>query len=280
MAKKAPPSFPHFPADWLSSERIMGMTLEQEGAYWRLINFCWETEGCCLAMDGASLATMSRLGPRWDELKDKVLDCFIPCPEHPDRITNAKLFGIRQDQAAFKKRKSRAGKKGAASRWGKGGTSHAGANSSAMATASPSHAGANDVSKRSQWPPLPSPLPVSDLVSTGCSQKPTVPRRSEPVRKTAIRKEQPQEPVGLNTEQRALYDELRALTREPDRVAYYCLIVRRLSPQTVRTIIAELRAELLDPGGAVENPGRVLSRIAGRWADHHGVQLFHRRSAA
>lgn len=36
-----PPAFQFFPADWLSSQRVQMMTLEEEGAYIRLLCYCW-----------------------------------------------------------------------------------------------------------------------------------------------------------------------------------------------------------------------------------------------
>src|SRR6478609_5386172 len=35
------PSFQFYPADWLSSQRVQMMTLEEEGAYIRLLCYCW-----------------------------------------------------------------------------------------------------------------------------------------------------------------------------------------------------------------------------------------------
>lgn len=36
-----PPAFQFYPADWLSSQRVQMMTLEEEGAYIRLLCYCW-----------------------------------------------------------------------------------------------------------------------------------------------------------------------------------------------------------------------------------------------
>ncbi len=37
-----PPAFQFYAADWLASQRVALMTLEQEGAYIRLLAFCWK----------------------------------------------------------------------------------------------------------------------------------------------------------------------------------------------------------------------------------------------
>lgn len=41
FVKKAP-AFQFYPADWLSSQRVSLMTLEEEGAYIRLLCYCWK----------------------------------------------------------------------------------------------------------------------------------------------------------------------------------------------------------------------------------------------
>ena len=36
------PAFQFYPADWLSSQRVALLTLEEEGAYIRLLCYCWK----------------------------------------------------------------------------------------------------------------------------------------------------------------------------------------------------------------------------------------------
>lgn len=42
MSKKKAPAFQFYPADWLGSQRVTLMTLEEEGAYIRLLSYCWQ----------------------------------------------------------------------------------------------------------------------------------------------------------------------------------------------------------------------------------------------
>jgi hypothetical protein len=37
-----PPAFQFYPSDWLGSQRVSLMTLEEEGAYIRLLSYCWQ----------------------------------------------------------------------------------------------------------------------------------------------------------------------------------------------------------------------------------------------
>lgn len=121
MAKKAPPSFDFFPEDWLTSPRVLAMLPEQEGAYIHLLAIIANTEGCCIAADDHSLAVASRLHARWKKLGAPVRDCFTPCPEHADRITNEKLWQVRQERIAFGQERSESGMRGAHARWRKRG---------------------------------------------------------------------------------------------------------------------------------------------------------------
>ena len=41
-----PPAFQFYPNDWLSSPTILLMTPAQEGAYIRLLCYCWSDKDC------------------------------------------------------------------------------------------------------------------------------------------------------------------------------------------------------------------------------------------
>jgi len=59
------PYFKFFPADWLGSTSVACMTLEQQGAYIRLMAHAWQAADCGLPDDDAALAMLSGLGERW-----------------------------------------------------------------------------------------------------------------------------------------------------------------------------------------------------------------------
>lgn len=42
MSKNKSPAFMFYPSDWLGSQRVSLMTLEEEGAYIRLLSYCWQ----------------------------------------------------------------------------------------------------------------------------------------------------------------------------------------------------------------------------------------------
>lgn len=42
MSKTKAPAFMFYPSDWLGSQRVSLMTLEEEGAYIRLLSYCWQ----------------------------------------------------------------------------------------------------------------------------------------------------------------------------------------------------------------------------------------------
>ena len=59
------PYFKFFPADWLGSTSVACMTLEQQGAYIRLMAHAWQASDSGLPDDDTALAMLSGLGDRW-----------------------------------------------------------------------------------------------------------------------------------------------------------------------------------------------------------------------
>jgi uncharacterized protein YdaU (DUF1376 family) len=86
------PYMPVFVDDWLSSLAIGSFTLEQEGAYWRLLTWAWKDPTCSLPRDENTLATYSRLGVRWRKLGRPIITrCFVV---EDERLVNRKLRRI------------------------------------------------------------------------------------------------------------------------------------------------------------------------------------------
>lgn len=74
---KKPPAFQFYPDDYLSDSSIELMSLEQQGAYWRLCCFAWKsTPVGHLLNDRSTLAGLSRLGDRWDDNAEAILRAF------------------------------------------------------------------------------------------------------------------------------------------------------------------------------------------------------------
>lgn len=57
------PSFQFYPKDWLSDLQILLLSPEYEGAYIRMLAYCWVEDG--LPLDDDSLAKISRLNEGW-----------------------------------------------------------------------------------------------------------------------------------------------------------------------------------------------------------------------
>ena len=107
MTKKAP-AFQFYPKDWLSSLSVTLMTAEQEGAYIRLLCYCWDSGDCSLPADEEQLIKMSRISKGGWEMVGK---CFIPHPEKPGFLTNKKLLEMLHEQCAWKVKSSIGGKR-------------------------------------------------------------------------------------------------------------------------------------------------------------------------
>ena len=110
------PSFQWYPKDYLSDENVALMSLEEEGAYRRLMDFCW--------LQGSIPGDMESLGKlcknvdqeRMAVLWDAISKCF---KRRGERYVHPRLEIERRKQDSFKKSKSRAGTAGAEARWQK-----------------------------------------------------------------------------------------------------------------------------------------------------------------
>lgn len=91
--RPAPLELPYYPKyidDWLSSLTVGGFTLEQEGAYDRLLMHQWKSPDCSLPNDDQTLAQYSRLGAKWRKLGRPIVEkCFVLVD---GRLRNEKLY--------------------------------------------------------------------------------------------------------------------------------------------------------------------------------------------
>lgn len=111
-----PPAYQWYPKDALSSARIQRMSLEEEGAYRRLLDYQWLNGS--IPEDLGQMArlckgiTKTRMQRIWDVIKD----CFIPCP---GGFMNIRLEKVRDDQRRHREERSASGKRGAEAKWSK-----------------------------------------------------------------------------------------------------------------------------------------------------------------
>lgn len=114
MPKKTKsPAFQFYPNDWLSSPRLAMMTAEQEGAYIRLLCYCWNDDDLSIPDDDKILASLARVDEGCLQL---VKDCFIKHPKKENFLTQERLQKEKKKQDAWKKKSSEGGKKSAESR--------------------------------------------------------------------------------------------------------------------------------------------------------------------
>lgn len=112
------PSFQFYPADWLASEKVTSMTLEEQGAYLRLLAHCWLSEDCSIPNDDDALARLSGLGEKWVRGGYNVVKaCFDQKARSPHRLTNLRLLEERKKQDEWREKSRRGGEKGAKKRW-------------------------------------------------------------------------------------------------------------------------------------------------------------------
>lgn len=114
MAKVRDPSFPFYPADWLSSQSIATMTGDQERAFLRLLLHAWLSGTCSLPNDPAELAALSLLGDRWNGPDgEKVRRCF---KVRRGKLINEKLLSLWEERQEHRKKSQEGGLKSGAAR--------------------------------------------------------------------------------------------------------------------------------------------------------------------
>jgi len=105
------PAFQWYPGDYLASQRVQLMTLEEEGAYNRLLNFCW-IHGS-IPSEPELLAKLIGKGAS-TTLATKVATMFQPAASN--RLIHDRLEAERRKQAVWREKSAQGGKKSAAKR--------------------------------------------------------------------------------------------------------------------------------------------------------------------
>ncbi len=113
-----PPAIMMYVRDLLSDSKVEPMTTQEFGAYMLLLLRSWhEKPVATIPTDTRVLRAWTRLtAEQWTECQTAVLACFKPHGE--GRMIQPRLAKEYQKFMESKKRRSRAGKKGAESRWG------------------------------------------------------------------------------------------------------------------------------------------------------------------
>jgi uncharacterized protein YdaU (DUF1376 family) len=113
MAKA--PAFQWYPRDYLTDEAVVRMSLEQQGAYVRLLSHQW-LEGSIPA-DMPGLAALCGTAPaRMQKLWPAIAPKFEPVGD--GRLCNARLEAARKQKDEWRERQRAGGKRGAEKRWG------------------------------------------------------------------------------------------------------------------------------------------------------------------
>lgn len=108
------PSFQFYPTDYLGSQRVQMMSLEEEGAYCRLLWSCWQHGS--VPSDPELAARLIGKGAS-TTLAITVLAMFIPSDE-PGRLVHDRLEDERRKQEAWKEKCAKGGRNSATVRKG------------------------------------------------------------------------------------------------------------------------------------------------------------------
>lgn len=111
------PGFIFYVMRWLTSERVKAMTLEQQGAFVKLLCHQWierSVPSDAIALAGLWQVPMRSVRRIW---KGPLRDAFVPLEGRPGRLVNMALERERDRVLGQKEKKSAAGLAGAEARW-------------------------------------------------------------------------------------------------------------------------------------------------------------------
>lgn len=108
------PAFQFYATDWLGSQRVAMLTLEEEGAYIRLVAYCWQHGS--VPSDPDRAARLIGKGAS-TTLATTVLTMFQPSQEH-GRLVHDRLETQRAEQEAWRAKSAAGGRKSAEIRKG------------------------------------------------------------------------------------------------------------------------------------------------------------------
>ena len=115
------PAFQFYPGDWLGSQRVSLLTLEEEGAYLRLLASCWQHGSIPSAPD--MIARLIGKGSS-TTLATTLATMFQPHPFNPALLVHDRLEKEREKQDAWSEKCREGGRKSAEMRKiGKGSSS-------------------------------------------------------------------------------------------------------------------------------------------------------------
>lgn len=120
MAKESSPAFQFYPREFEGDVNVQAMTLEERGAYGKLINICWFE--LRIPKDIDRLARILNITRRRME---KIWPALEPCFKQDrrkgweDYLIHPRLEKERRKQRKYRKGQSKRGKAGADSRYGK-----------------------------------------------------------------------------------------------------------------------------------------------------------------
>lgn len=110
------PAFQFYASDYLSSSKVQRMTLEEEGAYIRLLAYNWQ-DGFIPA-DIKKLARLCKVSPRkMESIWEALQECFQSVTDDPTKLVNLRLETVRYEKKEYHLNQSLSGKKGAEARW-------------------------------------------------------------------------------------------------------------------------------------------------------------------
>ena len=111
MAGKKAPWLAWYGDDFYMDDRVQDMSLEQQGAYLRLLWCAWRDGS--IPADPVVLARRLRVTTsRFRKIWEAVSPCWFPVPDEPEKLTNPRLELERSKKDLVREKRQEAGRKG------------------------------------------------------------------------------------------------------------------------------------------------------------------------
>lgn len=108
--------FPFYPGDFFQDGKVQMMSLEQIGAYIKLLSFQWR-EGSIPAERGAITRILNLDDDEFDELWPLLSECFPKVPDKRGRLANHRLEEERAMSLTMFERRQNKARTAARARW-------------------------------------------------------------------------------------------------------------------------------------------------------------------
>jgi uncharacterized protein YdaU (DUF1376 family) len=117
MTDNKAPAYSWYPRDFAGDEPVQLMSLEEEGAYRRLLDHQWMHGSIPADLPQIAKVCKNVAVSKMRKIWPAISTCFMAVESDASRLQNRKLERVRQENKEYREQRSAAGKLGAKARW-------------------------------------------------------------------------------------------------------------------------------------------------------------------